>query len=54
LGGGLVKHHIMNANIWRNGIDLGVFINTGVEYDASDAGASPSEAISWGKIQIDS
>ncbi len=23
LGGGLVKHHIMNANIWRNGIDLG-------------------------------
>ena len=64
MGGGLVKHHIMNANIWRNGIDLGifeliiwkqgVFINTGVEYDASDAGASPSEAISWGKIQIDS
>ena len=23
LGGGLVKHHIMNANIWRNGIDFG-------------------------------
>ena len=23
LGGGLVKHHIMNANIWRNGADYG-------------------------------
>lgn len=23
LGGGLVKHHIMNANIWRNGADFG-------------------------------
>lgn len=30
LGGGLVKHHIMNANIWRNGADYGVFINTGL------------------------
>jgi deoxyhypusine synthase len=25
LGGGLVKHHIMNANIWRNGIDFGIY-----------------------------
>ena len=50
LGGGLVKHHIMNANIWRNGADYGVFINTGIEYDASDAGADPKEAISWGKL----
>ena len=65
LGGGVVKHHIMNANIWRNGADLGtlkipkinskgVFVNTGIEYDASDAGATPSEAISWGKLQLDS
>jgi deoxyhypusine synthase len=23
LGGGVVKHHIMNANIWRNGADYG-------------------------------
>jgi deoxyhypusine synthase len=33
---------------------LGVFVNTGIEYDASDAGATPSEAISWGKLQLDS
>jgi deoxyhypusine synthase len=30
LGGGIPKHHIMNANIWRNGADYGVFINTGI------------------------
>jgi deoxyhypusine synthase len=30
LGGGIPKHHILNANIWRNGVDYGVFINTGL------------------------
>jgi len=50
LGGGLVKHHIMNANIFRNGADYSVYINTAVEYDASDAGANPDEAVTWGKI----
>lgn len=29
LGGSLPKHHILNAHIWRNGADYGVFINTG-------------------------
>jgi len=53
LGGGVVKHHIMNANIWRNGADFGVFINTGIYFDGSDAGAKISEAISWGKLQMD-
>lgn len=53
LGGGVVKHHIMNANIWRNGADFGVFINTGIMYDGSDSGATPSEAVSWGKIRMD-
>jgi len=53
LGGGIVKHHIMNANIWRNGADYGVFINTGIHHDGSDAGALISEAISWGKLKID-
>lgn len=52
LGGGLVKHHICNANLMRNGADFAVFINTGVEHDGSDSGASPDEAISWGKIKI--
>jgi deoxyhypusine synthase len=52
LGGGLVKHHICNANLMRNGADYSVLINTGQEFDGSDSGASPDEAISWGKIRM--
>ena len=52
LGGGLAKHHCCNANLMRNGADYSVYINTGVEYDGSDAGASPDEAVSWGKIRM--
>jgi deoxyhypusine synthase len=52
IGGGLVKHHTCNANLMRNGADFSVFINTGHEFDGSDSGASPDEAISWGKIRI--
>lgn len=51
LGGGVIKHHICNANLMRNGADYSVYINTGIEYDASDAGATPDEAVSWGKIK---
>ena len=53
LGGGCVKHHVCNANLMRNGADFSVFINTGQEFDGSDSGARPDEAISWGKIRID-
>lgn len=53
LGGGLVKHHICNACLMRNGSDFAVYINTGQEFDGSDAGARPDEAISWGKIKSD-
>ncbi|MCO5586573.1 hypothetical protein L7F22_040514 [Adiantum nelumboides] len=51
LGGGLPKHHICNANMMRNGADFAVFINTGQEFDGSDSGAQPDEAVSWGKIR---
>lgn len=50
-GGGIVKHHICNANLIRNGADFAVFINTAQEFDGSDAGARPDEAVSWGKIR---
>ena len=53
LGGGVIKHHICNANLMRNGADWSVFINTGQEFDGSDSGARPDEAISWGKIKLD-
>lgn len=53
IGGGVVKHHICNANLMRNGADYSVFINTASEFDGSDSGARPDEAISWGKIRMD-
>ena len=52
LGGDLPKHHICNANMMRNGADYAVFINTAQEFDGSDSGARPDEAVSWGKIHI--
>jgi deoxyhypusine synthase len=33
LGGGVVKHHICNANLMRNGADFAVYVNTGQEFD---------------------
>ena len=52
-GGGLVKHHTCNANLMRNGANFAVFVNTGQEFDGSDSGARPDEAVSWGKIRMD-
>eukprot|EP01113_Clastostelium_recurvatum_P040933 TRINITY_DN6437_c0_g1_i1.p1 TRINITY_DN6437_c0_g1~~TRINITY_DN6437_c0_g1_i1.p1 ORF type:complete len:379 (-),score=69.08 TRINITY_DN6437_c0_g1_i1:21-1106(-) len=51
LGGGVIKHHICNANLFRNGAEHAVYINTGQEFDGSDSGARPDEAVSWGKIK---
>jgi deoxyhypusine synthase len=69
LGGSLIKHHICNANLMvsfiillcktlgdylqRNGADFSVYVNTAQEFDGSDAGARPDEAVSWGKIKMD-
>lgn len=52
LGGGVIKHHICNANLMRNGADFSVFVNTGSDFDGSDSGAKPDEAVSWGKIKL--
>merc|ERR1711934_261231 len=49
----LVEHHICNANLMRNGADFSLFVNTASEFDGSDSGARPDEAISWGKIRKD-
>jgi deoxyhypusine synthase len=50
LGEGIIKHHICNTNMFRNGADYAVYINTAQEFDGSDSGALPEEAVSWGKI----
>ena len=51
LGGGVIKHAICNANLYRNGADYAVYINSNPEFDGSDSGASPEEAKSCGKIK---
>lgn len=53
LGGSLPKHHIMNANMMREGTKYTVYINTSMEGDGSDSGALPEEAKSWGKAAAD-
>jgi deoxyhypusine synthase len=52
-GAGIVKHHILNANLMRNGADYAVIVNTGSEWEASDSGAKLNEALSWGKLRLD-
>ncbi len=54
LGGGVMKHTICNANMFREGAKYAVYINTAPEFDASDSGALPEEAKSWGKISDNS
>jgi deoxyhypusine synthase len=51
LGAGMCKHYILNANIFREGLDYTVYINTAQEFDGSDSGARIEEAITWGKVK---
>lgn len=37
----------------RNGADFAVYVNTAQEFDGSDSGARPDEAVSWGKIRAE-
>lgn len=51
LGGSVPKHLVANANLFREGADYAVYINTAMEYEGSNAGANPDEAVSWGKFK---
>ena len=51
LGSGVAKHYALNSNILREGLDYAVFINTAQEFDGSDSGARPDEAVTWQKIK---
>lgn len=50
LGKGIMKHHICNTNMMRNGAEYSVYINTGEEWDGADSNSRPDEAVSWGKL----
>ncbi len=51
LGGGLPKHHVLAANIFRGGLDCAVQITLDRPEGGSASGAPLEEAISWGKIK---
>ncbi|MDP2973448.1 MAG: deoxyhypusine synthase family protein, partial [Candidatus Diapherotrites archaeon] len=51
LGGGIAKHHLIGANILRDGLDYAVYISTATELDGSLSGARTHEAKSWGKLK---
>lgn len=46
LGGGMVKYHVLNACKMAGGLDFGVFITVGEDWDGSYTGADPEEEIS--------
>lgn len=37
----------------RSGADYAVYVNTAQEFDGCDSGASPDEAVSWGKLSLE-
>ncbi len=53
LGGGVSKHYVLNANIFRDGVDYAVYITTAQSFDGSDSGGNTEEAITWAKIKPD-
>lgn len=52
LGGGSAKHYMLNSQIFRDGADFAVLINSHNGYDASDSGAETSESVTWAKIKV--
>lgn len=52
LGSGLPRHYLLNANIFRGGVKYAVYITTAGEGDGSTSGSRPSEAYTWGKIEL--
>ena len=51
LGGGTAKHHNLLHCIYSKGANKAVYINTSLDYDNSDSGGPPNEAITWGKVK---
>jgi deoxyhypusine synthase len=51
LGGGLPKHHVLMANILREGVDLAIQVTMDRPEAGGLSGAYLEEAISWGKIR---
>lgn len=53
MGSGVPKHHVLNANCMKMGLDYAVYVTTAQEFDGSDSGAEPREARAWCKLRPD-
>lgn len=51
VGGGISKHHTIWWNQFKGGLDYAVYLTSAIELDGSLSGATPREAVSWGKIK---
>ena len=51
LGGGVAKHFLLDAAVYRDGFDSSIYITTATEHDGSDSGGNQEEAITWSKIK---
>lgn len=51
LGGGMPKHHVLVASIFRGGIDSAIQITLDRPEGGGTSGAPLEEAISWGKVK---
>ncbi|MFT4304933.1 MAG: deoxyhypusine synthase family protein, partial [Candidatus Woesearchaeota archaeon] len=51
LGGGISKHFLLNAAIFRDGFDYSLYVSTSNEFDGSDSGGNQEEAVTWAKIK---
>ena len=51
LGWGVPKHYVCNANLLKNGGDYAIYLNNSRLEEGSNAGAPPTQAITWGKIK---
>jgi deoxyhypusine synthase len=53
LGGGIAKHHLLNASFFRGGFGAVVRISTALQADGSDSGGNRDELVSWKKLRRD-
>ena len=53
LGGGVSKHHAIQATLLNGGAEYAVYITTAREHSGSVGGATTKEAKSWGKVKDD-
>lgn len=52
LGAGSPRHYVLNAHIFKGGAKYVVYLTTTNEWDGSTSSSKPTEAYTWGKINL--